>query len=173
MNRRIVGRIAAAVLGIVLGLVAAALRMPVETAGGSVLVDRTAYGGGRVPQRGDLVVVENTVFTESGDGMRLMLRVVGLPGDRVQIREGRVLVNGGDVTDSLLTGESIAADMETVIVDEGCLFLLSTEGGDHLDSRSEAVGQVAAEDVWGRVCYVFETERKENRHGTEKAAGEQ
>lgn len=173
MIRKIAGRALAAALGVVLGFAAATLRMPVETAGGSVLADRIAYSAGRIPQRGDLVVVENTVFTESGDGMRLMLRVVGLPGDRVQIRSGRLLINGEDMTDALSAKQALAEDMETVIVKEESLFLLSTQGSDHLDSRSEAVGQVAFGDVWGRVCFMFERERKENRHGTAEAAGQQ
>ena len=136
MIRKIAGRALAAALGVALGFAATTLRMPVETAGGSVLADRIAYSAGRIPQRGDLVVVENTVFTESGDGMRLMLRVVGLPGDRVQIRSGRLLVNGEDMTDALSAKQALAEDMETVSVKEESLFLIITQGRDHLDSRS-------------------------------------
>ena len=41
------------------------------------------------PQRGDIVT-----FWSPKDGTRLIKRVVGLPGDRVEIRDGRLVLNG-------------------------------------------------------------------------------
>ncbi|HEX8381637.1 MAG TPA: signal peptidase I [Allosphingosinicella sp.] len=49
---------------------------------------------GRIPQRGDIVIV-----TRPGPGRRedLIKRVVGLPGDRVQMVRGRLWLNGSPV----------------------------------------------------------------------------
>jgi signal peptidase I len=44
------------------------------------------WGG---PERGDVVV-----FYSPPDGVRMVKRVVGLPGDTVELRDGRLLVNG-------------------------------------------------------------------------------
>lgn len=41
------------------------------------------------PKRGDVVV-----FYSPADGIRLVKRVVGLPGDRVELRQNRLFVNG-------------------------------------------------------------------------------
>ena len=41
------------------------------------------------PQRGDIVVLYSPV-----DGMRLVKRVVALPGDRIEMRDNQLLVNG-------------------------------------------------------------------------------
>jgi signal peptidase I len=41
------------------------------------------------PQRGDIVT-----FSSPRDGMRLIKRVIGLPGDRIQMRDKQLLVNG-------------------------------------------------------------------------------
>jgi len=41
------------------------------------------------PERGDVVV-----FFAPTDGTRMVKRVVGLPGDRIELRNNRVLVNG-------------------------------------------------------------------------------
>ncbi|MBO5666165.1 MAG: hypothetical protein J6S45_01815 [Firmicutes bacterium] len=54
-------------------------------------------------------------------------------------------------------------------VDGELLYVLCDQGQTGLDSRSEAVGQISRDDIWGRVLYA----RKENSHGTEKAPGEQ
>lgn len=45
------------------------------------------------PQRGDVVV-----FFSPHDGVRLVKRVIGLPGDTVEMREGILLVNGRAMT---------------------------------------------------------------------------
>lgn len=169
MKHNIPGRVAAVILGGALGFAIAACLMPVETAEGMALAERIAYSAGRAPRRGDLVIVENAVFTEDGDGGRLLLAVAGLPGDRVCLRAGRLLVNGDDVTEELGAATEAADDMETVVVEPGHLFLLSCRGQNGLDSRSEAVGQVELDRIWGRIISMG----KEKSHGTEKTVGEQ
>ena len=54
-------------------------------------------------------------------------------------------------------------------VDGELLYVLCDQGQTGLDSRSEAVGQIPRDDIWGRVLYA----RKENSHWTEKAPCEQ
>ena len=41
-------------------------------------------------QRGDVVIVRSPV----DDGIELIKRLIGVPGDRIDLRDGRVLVNG-------------------------------------------------------------------------------
>ena len=66
------------------------------------------------PKRGDVVV-----FYSPADGIRLVKRVVGLPGDRVELRQNRLLVNGvpaeygpldGAISDQVQTRERAAAE---------------------------------------------------------------
>ena len=44
------------------------------------------------PKRGDVVV-----FYEPESGTRLVKRVVGIPGDRIEVREDRLIINGKEV----------------------------------------------------------------------------
>ncbi|MFO1340377.1 MAG: signal peptidase I [Burkholderiaceae bacterium] len=73
---------------------------PTLLEGDVVFVDRLAYDAklpltDRVlahlhdPQRGDVVT-----FSSPRDGTRLIKRIVGLPGDMVEMRDDRLLVNG-------------------------------------------------------------------------------
>lgn len=73
---------------------------PTLRVGDFLLVDKQSYGPAGVldrlllpptrVERGDLVVFRYPV----DPGLHLVKRVVGLPGDRVRLRGGRVLVNG-------------------------------------------------------------------------------
>jgi signal peptidase I len=56
--------------------------LPTLEAGDRLFVNKLA-----APRRGDIVVFEH-------DGARYVKRVIGLPGERVEVRDGRVRVNG-------------------------------------------------------------------------------
>jgi signal peptidase I len=51
-----------------------------------------SYKGGRMPERGDIIVFKKPEGLEGPD--RLIKRVIGLPGDRVSMNGGHVLLNG-------------------------------------------------------------------------------
>jgi signal peptidase I len=55
------------------------------------------------PKRGDIVV-----FYSPADGMRLVKRVVGLPGDRIELANNAVFVNGAAVKYESLAQQTIA-----------------------------------------------------------------
>ena len=73
---------------------------PTIVEGDRILVDKNAYGWripfttvllahGNDPGRGDIVI-----FDSPEDGMTLVKRVIGLPGDTVEMRDEHVLING-------------------------------------------------------------------------------
>ena len=73
---------------------------PTLVEGDRILVDKMAYGlrvpftttrltRGEDPRRGDIVI-----FASPEDGVTLVKRVIGLPGDTVAMNEERLLVNG-------------------------------------------------------------------------------
>ena len=76
---------------------------PTLIEGDRILVDKAAYGWripftttrlthGRDPQRGDIVI-----FPSPEDGTTLVKRIVGLPGDTVEMRDEHLLINGAPV----------------------------------------------------------------------------
>lgn len=62
--------------------------LPNVQSGDRVLVDRLAYRMGS-PKRGDIVV-----FRYPGSNMNLIKRIIGLPGDMVEIEPGMVRIDG-------------------------------------------------------------------------------
>lgn len=60
------------------------------------------------PQRGDIVV-----FFSPEDGTRLVKRIVGVPGDQIELRDNRLVVNGLEASYAALDDE-LDADLEEV-----------------------------------------------------------
>lgn len=111
-----------------------------------VLVNRLAYRLGEY-ERGDIVVFHFT----SSPPQDLIKRIIGLPGDDVQISAGRVLVNG-----TLLDEPYIAAPPlyeGNWRVPEGSLFVLGDNRNDSSDSHSW--GMLEMQKVMGKALLVY------------------
>jgi signal peptidase I len=89
---------------------------PTIVEGDRIVVDKNVYGwrvpfttlrltDGKDPQRGDIVI-----FPSPQDGTTLVKRVVGLPGDTVQMRDEHLLIN--DVAVDYARSDAAAADAE-------------------------------------------------------------
>lgn len=91
----------------------------------------------RGPHYGDVVVLE-----EKELGYDIVKRVIGVPGDRVAIREGTIYVNGQPLPELYTAGKS--DDMAEVTVDAGMVFVVgdNREPGASLDSRDPSVGPI-------------------------------
>ncbi|MDP9309811.1 MAG: signal peptidase I [Chloroflexota bacterium] len=58
----------------------------------------------RLPQRGDVVVLEAPNGDGNGEQIDYIKRVVGLPGETVQVKDGKVYINGQPMEESLQSG---------------------------------------------------------------------
>lgn len=76
------------------------------------LVNQLAYRW-HAPRRGDVVAVR-----EQGTYTVLLKRVVGLPGERIAIRRGVVMVNGKALIESYAHGQDISLWNEIVLGDD-------------------------------------------------------
>jgi signal peptidase I len=107
-----------------------------------VIVDLVSYRF-RDPQRGEIIVLK----LPNSHSDPLIKRVVGLPGDTIEITNGQVYIN-----DELLTEPYVTQDtpgyVQRQIVPEEHLFVLGDNRGASNDSRY--FGMVAYEDVLGR-----------------------
>jgi signal peptidase I len=95
--------------------------------------------------RGDLVV-----FRSPGDGTSAVKRVVGVPGDRVVIRDAVLSVNDRSVEEPYVDAASIdGLFTPTTTVPEGSVFVLGDNRAHSIDSRIH--GPVDLDEVQGRV----------------------
>jgi len=95
-----------------------------------VILDKVAYHVG-TPARGDIVV-----FPVQGEPLPLIKRVIGLPGETVEVRNGRVLVNGVALKEPYASGPTVG-NMAQVLVPADTVFVMGDNRapGGSLDSR--------------------------------------
>src|SRR5262249_45824521 len=122
--------------------------------GDYILYDTHCCTAARLPQRGDVVV-----FRYPGDpSISYAKRVVGIGGDRLEICQGKLTVNGEPVAESYLAGRNPA--LNQTIVPQGELYVLGDNRERSSDSR--VWGTVKAGSVRGRVtCVLYSPSRKQ------------
>jgi signal peptidase I len=121
--------------------------------GDHIVVDRLSYLLGGI-QRGDVVVLSKPAGVDAPEG-ELVKRVIGVAGDRLEARDGRVLRNGTPLDEPYLPPSCTehAAGLAPVTVPDGQVYLLGDNRCDSLDSRS--FGPVDRGLVRGRAVAVI------------------
>lgn len=120
---------------------------PTLRAGDLVLINRISIA----PRHGDVVI--SNLLAE--DGLRLIKRVIGLPGDVIDINAetGLVTRNGAVLEEAYVAAHSFApCDIALPVqVPEGYAFVLGDNRKSSVDSRSNEVGMVPLDSLIGRV----------------------
>ncbi len=121
---------------------------PTLEAGDHILVTPMArWLGGEAPRRGDVVVFRNP---EVGPGY-FVKRVVALPGEHVEIRDGSVRIDGRRL-DEPWTGEGTEGALSE-IVPSGAVFVMGDHRSDSIDSR--IWGVLPSGRIVGRARLIF------------------
>lgn len=118
----------------------------------AVLVNRWAYSISE-PERYDVIAFANgrnekeTVYIK---------RVIGLPGETVQIKERKVYINGELLADDVITQDILTAGLaaEQIQLGKGEFFVLGDNRNNSEDSRFAGVGIVESSDIFGKVWLI-------------------
>lgn len=103
---------------------------------------------------GDIIVFETNLETESGGQKNLIKRVIGVPGDTVDIENGVVLLNDKPLEEPyILSEQAELTDTVHVTVPEGHYFAMGDNRLNSHDSRNSDVGLVIQEKVLGKVLF--------------------
>ncbi len=120
--------------------------------GDTVLIDKVCYEF-REPERYDLIVFEPKVANVSEFYIK---RIIGLPGETVLIKDGKVYIDGKrletDLIDTEIYNAGIAA--EPVTLSSNQFFVLGDNRNNSDDSRFSNVGFVNRKDIIGRAWMV-------------------
>lgn len=112
--------------------------------GQTILANTRAYNTVG-PQRGDIIVFER-------NGVSLVARVIGLPGETVQIHDGAVYVNGEALAEPYLApGTQTQSQTTEFTVPERGYFVMKDNRPKSRDSRDPAFGYVLRETITGRI----------------------
>jgi len=136
--------------------------IPALEVGDRIFVFRLSYWLGKVPDRGAVIVfkVPKTIPKYDPDKPIYIKRVVGLPGERVEIRDRHLCVNGEMVTEPkifenlqyvpLVPGEKLFTGIS---VPEGEILLFGDNTTSSYDGR--AWGTVPVVNVKGRAVFRY------------------
>lgn len=130
-----------------------------------IIADRLCYRFSS-PKRGDLVVFHPPAFamvkTPADPEIFFFQRVVGLPGEKIEIRGGHVLANGRQLGKSdgipaihYMTGPAgpLTAEASVYEVSEDAYFMLGDNSPNSYDSRFW--GCLPATNIYGRVSRIY------------------
>lgn len=134
-----------------------------------VLVNKITYRLGE-PQRGDVVVFDRTPDSEEslvGALLRnlaesvgvktpeadLIKRVVGLPGETVEVVDNTVMINGLPLAEPYLRDVARTSAMDPLVISEDEYFVMGDNRARSLDSRS--FGPISREEIIGKAFVII------------------
>ena len=125
---------------------------PTLMAGDRVYVNRAAYAIGGVG-RGDLIAYRGNGGADSCIHVK---RVIGLPGETLQIRDGLILIDGKTYIENRefpnITKPGIAE--EGIHLGSNEYFVLGDNRNNSEDSRFPDVGNISKNQIYGKVWFI-------------------
>ncbi|MGH9150065.1 MAG: signal peptidase I, partial [Acidimicrobiales bacterium] len=112
-----------------------------------VLVNKLSYKLGDI-ERGDIIVFERPRTDTENQVRDLIKRVIALPGERVEGRDGRVFINGQPLDEPYLVSGTLTTDFPVRTVPENGVWVMGDNRGNSKDSRS--FGPISESIVIGR-----------------------
>lgn len=114
-----------------------------------LMVEKVSYRVSE-PKRGHIIVFRSPIARAE----RMVKRVIGVPGDVIEIKERTVYVNGVALDEPYTKGPTYY-DMAPMEVKPGHVFVLGDNRNNSLDSRSRYVGQIPYDQIVGRAIFSY------------------
>ena len=126
---------------------------PALSNGDAVLVNRLVYDMSK-PRRGDVIA-----FQPNGDehSHYYIKRIVGLPGETVEVRDGKIWINGKEIKEKYETTKIEEAGLleEPMVLGKQEFFVLGDDRQNSEDSRTAEIGNVKRSEMEGKVWFVI------------------
>ena len=103
------------------------------------------------PARWDIVA-----YSQDGSEQYSVKRIVGLPGETIQIVEGSIFIDGEQLTEDVYAEDISYAGLASAPVElgDGEYFVIGDNASASDDSRSPDAGPVSEDEIYGKVWFV-------------------
>lgn len=80
-------------------------------------------------------------------------RIIGLPGDTLEIRDSRVYINGNGIYESYIEDGLEYEDYPLTEIPKGYYFVMGDNRDDSIDSRDESIGLIKREKIISKIIF--------------------
>lgn len=131
---------------------------PTLSVGDRFFINKVVYKVGS-PQRGDIIVFKTNA---SDDAALHIRRVIGLPGETIQISDGRILIDGETYKEGKdfpsISNPGLAES--PVTLESGEYFVLGDNRNNSEDSRYGDIGKVEKKYIVGKLWFTISPMKK-------------
>lgn len=114
-----------------------------------LLINKMAYKIGDEKQ-GDIIVFRSSLEDEEGNSKLLIKRIIGLPGDKITVKDGNVFINGIQLYEDYLNDGITTGEVIDYTVPENHYFVMGDNRLVSIDSRDPSVGCVHEDAILGK-----------------------
>ena len=115
-----------------------------------LLLSTTSYTFSDV-KRGDIVVVKPKKINVD----YIIKRVIAIPGDTVEIKDNVIYVNDKAIDESYVKEPMVTANIDKFKLANNEYFICGDNRNNSLDSRSEILGPITKDEIFGKVIINF------------------
>ena len=109
------------------------------------------------PKRGDVIVFK----TSASDSAALHIRrVIGLPGETVQIKDGKIYINGKVYEENGAYQDMTDGANSAITLESGEYFVLGDNRNNSEDSRFSDIGNISKKYIIGKVWFTVSPKNK-------------
>jgi signal peptidase I len=126
---------------------------PTYKNGEYLMANKLVYRFGE-PRRGDVIIFK---YSDTQDFIK---RVIGIPGDSIMVKDGKVYVNGNQLDESAYLEETVytssgdyLAEGETIAIGDNEYFVLGDNRPHSSDSRT--FGPISVDQIKGKAWIVY------------------
>lgn len=103
----------------------------------------------------DISLVDNVEFNGEKQPIDIVKRVIGLPGDQIEIKNGDIIRNGKKIKEPLIKEKPSQMD-QSFEIEDGQIFVMGDNRNHSTDSRM--IGTLPISKVSGEVIYNFQAD---------------
>lgn len=120
--------------------------------GDYIFISKRAYSFGDV-KHGDIIVFQTDEEDDNGNDKKLIKRAIGLPGDTLEIRDGKVILNGKQLDEDYIKEPYTDEEVAEIQIPEGKLFAMGDNRAASRDSRDPSIGLVDMDELRGKAVF--------------------